>query len=70
MYFFVAKQKTAYGKEVDNDLRELAKKVFLQLPRMSHVCFRKYHDDRSLNALLYLSSCLQPASMPIFRYRL
>ncbi|XP_076816960.1 condensin-2 complex subunit G2-like isoform X2 [Clavelina lepadiformis] len=59
------RQSGKQDKSTDNS-RELTKRVLINLPRMIHICFKKFNDERNLNALMQLSSCLEPGSMPIF----
>nr|CAB3264223.1 condensin-2 complex subunit G2-like [Phallusia mammillata] len=58
-------EKERKGKK-KNEMRELAKKVAIHLPKTAHVCFKKYHDERNIDALVKLCSQLHPASMPVF----
>jgi len=51
----------------NDELRNLAKRVAIVLPKAVHVCFKKYHDERTINALLQLCSLLHPASVSRFR---
>lgn len=65
---FAGSDNNASGDRSHNEVRELTKKIMINLPHLTHSCFRKYHDERTLNTLLQLTSCLNPASMPIFRF--
>ncbi|XP_077967624.1 condensin-2 complex subunit G2-like [Styela clava] len=47
-------------------MREMMKKIMVTYSRVLHVCFKVSNDERTLNAILLLTSYLPPGSLPVF----